>query len=505
MENQRRAGVVISYLLIFVNAMVGLIYVPLLLNFMTQSEYGLYRLIGSVTVYFTIMDFGLGTVVTRFYTQYRSFNDKIKTENFLALSCRIFIVLALLILILGSILYFFIENLFGQSLTELELMHAKKIYLLLLLNMVLIIIINLFNALIVSHGRFVFLKTLDLIQIIIQPIIIIQIMRVSPEASSLIIVQSFCSFISLIIRAYYCLKNLKITIKYYYFDKEILKAMSNLSMSLFVVAIFDQVYWQGNQIILGSIEGTLAVAVYSIAVQIYMNYIPMASVFSGVFLPKVTEMIGHNKSAKELSVLFIKIGRLQFLFLAAILSGFILYGEEFISLWAGEKYRDAYLISILIMIPFTINLIQTMGVVILQAKNQYGFRALVYAGVGIINIILAIPMAKNYGGIGCAAVTGICYIVGDGIIMNIYYNKIIHLDIKQFWREIAGLLRVVFITCLIGSLFQHITYFSLVINFMLKLVCFSFLYMFMTWHFALNLYEKELFASAIRRIFMKIK
>ncbi len=61
--NERKIGIVISYVNIFLHALVGFLYVPLLLFYIGSSGYGLYQLIGSFIAYFSIMDFGLTAAI----------------------------------------------------------------------------------------------------------------------------------------------------------------------------------------------------------------------------------------------------------------------------------------------------------------------------------------------------------------------------------------------------------------------------------------------------------
>ena len=56
----------------------------------------------------------------------------------------------------------------------------------------------------------------------------------------------------------------------------------------------------------------------------------------------------------------------------------------------------------MIILPFTIDLIQNIGLAILQAMNRYDFRAKIYFFTGVLNLVLAIPLGMKYGGIGCA-------------------------------------------------------------------------------------------------------
>ena len=65
--NERKIGILISYLNIVLHDVIGFACVPSLLHFVGKSEYGLYQLIGSFIAYFSIMDFGLTAAVVSFY------------------------------------------------------------------------------------------------------------------------------------------------------------------------------------------------------------------------------------------------------------------------------------------------------------------------------------------------------------------------------------------------------------------------------------------------------
>ena len=160
--------------------------------------------------------------------------------------------------------------------------------------------------------------------------------------------------------------------------------------------IFDQIFFKTNQVILGVISGTEEVAVYSIASLIYMNYMALSLAISGVYLPHITEMVAKQEPIKTLSNLFIRIGRLQYFLLALVASGFIIFGRQFINIWAGDGFNNAYFITLLIIIPFTVDLIQNIGLSIMQAQNKYDFRAKVYFVMGLFNLCLAIPLAIQF-------------------------------------------------------------------------------------------------------------
>ena len=497
----RKYGIILSYMNIFFNTLINFMYVPLLIYYIGKNEYGLYQLIGSFIAYFSIMDFGLTAAVVRFYTKYKVLKDKIGMENVLAISARCYIVITLILFIIGYICYLFIDDIFYNSMTISEISSAKDIFRLLLLNIIVTISTVIFRAIINAYEKFLFLKGMETIQLILQPILVVVILQEYPYAFSVALVQTILNIFLNIVRGFYCFKYLKIQIKYHYWDKKLFKEFKKLALSVFAVTLIDQIFFKTNQIILGIISGTSAVAIYAISSLIYMNYMALSLAISNVYLPHITEMVAKKETMNLISNLFINIGRWQYFLLAAIGSGFFIFGEDFINLWAGIGFEDAYWITLLIIIPFTIDLIQNIGLAILQAQNKYDFRAKVYFCMGIFNLCLAIPLAKMYGGIGCAFATGLSMFIGNGLIMNWYYLKITKLEIGRFWKNIGRITIGVVIVTIIGYVFNRMIEDKNTVVFIMKLLIYTLLYIGIMYKFFMNIEEK----SKIKSLVLKFK
>jgi len=495
--NQRKYGVMLSYVSIIVNTGLNFVYVPLLLSYMGQGEYGLYRLMGSFVGYFAVMDFGLAASVINYYSKYKAINDKKNMQNVLAIASIAYFFIILIVLIAGAVVYFKLDSIFGNSLSQIEIFNAKKIYILLLFNVSLTFFGQIFDAVITSNEKFVFLKTITLVQIFLQPIFLVLAMQISPYAYSMVCVQSILNFCLVFSKIIYSLMHLKMKIKFYSFDRNLLKGMIGLSSSSFLIFVVDQIFFQGNQILLGIFSGTTVVAVYAVAAQLYMNYMTLSGVISNVFLPKIASMEAQNEPLEAFSNLLIRIGRIQYLILGLILSGFILYGKQFIVFWVGENFIDAYWMAVVILIPFTIDLIQNICLPIMQVKNCYGFRAKVYVFIGILDIILIFMFAIKYGGIGCAIVTGGMMFLGNGIIMNYYYFRYMKLNIGKFWMEIFSLTKYNCFVFILGLVLDKMIVLQTVAGLCIRISIYFLLYIFIMYFFAMNQYEKNLIAKKI--------
>lgn len=489
--NERKIGIFISYLNIVLHAVVGFAYVPLLLHYIGKNEYGLYQLIGSFIAYFAVMDFGLSAAVIRFYTKYKALQDSAGMENVLALAVRAYAVISALLVLLGGVFYINLASLFSTSMSAAEILAAKQLFLLLLLNIILTISTMVFRSVINAHEKFLVLKGLETVQLIIQPVMIVLVIQKYPSALTVAVVQTVLNIALIAARVYYCFAKLHIKIKFHYWDKVLFTDFKKLAFSVFAVTLIDQVFFKTNQVILGMTYGTASVAVYSVSSLIYMNYMALSLAISGVYLPHITEMIAVNESMKKLSLLFIQVGRWQFYLLALVATGFIIFGRQFIEIWAGKGFEDAYWITLLIIIPFTVDLIQNIGLSIMQAQNRYDFRAKVYFIMGIFNLCLAVILAEKYGGIGCAFATGLAMFLGNGLVMNWYYIKVTGLDIKRFWQEIGRIAVVVAAAAVIGYTANSWLYSENILAFAVKILVYTAFYLAALYKYCLNEDERE--------------
>ena len=262
----------------------------------------------------------------------------------------------------------------------------------------------------------------------------------------------------------------------------------------------DRIYWSTGQFVLGAFAGPAAVAVFAVAIQLEQMYMSFSTAISGVFLPKVTAMTVNDSGGRAISDLFIKTGRVQYCVMALVLSGFILFGRQFINLWAGDGYEDAYVIALLFFVPLTVPLIQNLGIAILQARNQMKFRSLLYLVISLVSLATQIPLAKRYGGIGCACAVAGALVLGQIIVMNVYYQVRQKINIVRFWVEILKMSIVpAFVTVAAYFVLWQFVLDS-VQKLCLGIILYLLVYLPLFFAFSMNAYERELILQPIKRL-----
>lgn len=503
--NQLKAGALLSYASIFITIIVALLYTPVMLRLIGQSEYGLYSLIVALIGFLSILDLGLGTAIVRYTAKNRTIGDHGAESNLNGMFMLLYCVIGVLTLVIGAILYFNIEYVFGATLTMSELTKAKIMMLLVIFNLAISFPLGVFGSIMQAYERFVFVKIVGIIRSILNPCIMLPLLYLGFGVVSMVVVQIVLNILALLINVYYCFKVLNIKFYFKEFDRGLLKEIAGYSFFIFLNIIVDKVYWSTGQFILGIVAGTLLVAVYAIAMQLNTMYIMFSTAISGLLLPRISIMVANDASKDDLSQMMIKIGRVQYVIMAYILSGFVLFGDVFIKLWAGPNYSDAYYILLLVMLPITIPLIQNVGITILQAQNRNVFRSVLYVVIAFVNVLVSIPLAKIWGGFGCAVATGASLLIGNVIIMNIYYHWKIGLNIPLFWKNIAMMTGPVVIALLCGYGLNHLIVQNSIWTLLGKIVLFSVTYACLMWLLGLNRYEKDLFMTPMKKLINKVE
>ena len=134
------------------------------------------------------------------------------------------------------------------------------------------------------------------------------------------------------------------------------------------------------------------------------------------------------------------------------------------------------------------------------------FRSLLYIIIALASFGLSVMLAKPYGGYGCAFATSLALLLGQVIIMNVYYQYKQHIDIIMFWKEIAKMSCVPLLFIIIGlfvinsSLLGMISY----VKFIAFGLFFSIVYGIAFWTFSMNKDERNLIMSPLVKLKKRI-
>ena len=506
-KSELKLGVSLSYVLMLVTNIAGFLLVPFLIKMLGKEGYGLYEAIGALAGYMAVLDFGVNSTITRYIAKYRAEGNGEKQKNLLALCLMLYSLFAVVVIIAGVVIWLNMGAIYKAKFTSNEIETAKTMFLILVANIALSLPLRSFTAVMNGHERFTLPRVLNILRVLLRLAAIFVFLSLKFGVISIVVIDTVLNIGMLILIMLYALIKMKVKVKLEHFDLLFLKELFIFSLPIFLTMVYDQIFWKVDQTIISIMLGTAAVAAVGSAMRIVLIFMRFSTSVSEVFLPRVTQMVVGNATGDDLTDLMIRVGRIQLLVLGVILSGYLIFGQNFFLLYIGRTQQGLdtgliYWIGVVIMVPLTLPLIQNTGISILVAKNKHRFRSVVYFIIAVLNIILTIFLVRTYHIIGASIATAIALTLGNGIIINIYYSRVIGLKIGRFFKDCVGRLLVpIAISSGFGWLILR---FLAVPNSWLNLImcCVIYLavYSAVVWLIGMNAYEKGMVKKVIGKI-----
>ena len=498
--DQKKAGVLLSYGQTVLSTIISLVYTPVMLRLLGTSEYGTYTLVSGFISNLSLMSFGLGSAYVRYYSRAKVQEGEDGVAHINGMFMVIFLVISAMSLLVGGVLVANVQNIFGAKLTAHEIETARVLMALLVVNIAVSFPCSVFSSYITANERFLFQRIINMIRTVLNPIVMLPLLLMGLGSVALVVVTLVLSVVTDAFNIWYCRRKLSMRLAFGHFDFALLREMGGFSFFIFLNMIIDQINWTVDTTLLGIISGTAATAIYGVGAQINSYYKTLSTTISGVFVPQINRIVAEGQGDDRLTSLFTRVGRIQFLLLMLVLTGFVFVGEPFIDAWGGGEYAGAYPIALMLMVPVTLPLIQNLGIEIQRAKNMHQFRSKVYFFMALGNVLVSIPLGMRYGGLGCAMGTAISLIIGNGFVMNWYYQTHIGLDMKYFFRSILSMVPAMVPPALLGLLAVRLHTFSGYSGVLTFAVPYTAVYALCVYRWAMNDEERGMVRGMLRRL-----
>lgn len=503
--NQIKMGAILSYINLAIGSIIPMIYTPIMLDILGQAEYGLYSLSSSVTSYLTLLNFGFGTAIIRYICKYRAENKMDELRKVYGVFLIIYALMSAIVIVAGLFIVLSADVLFSKGLTNSEILKLKYLISIMTISVAVNFPASVFSSIIISYERFIFKRFIDVFATILAPVANLVLLFLGFGSIGMAMVSLMLHLITLPLYIWYCSNKLKVTPLFKIPSKKFIKELITFSLFVFIASIVDTLFWATDKVLLGALAGSTVVAVYNVGATFNTIVGQLSQSISVVITPKINAMVttdGDNKTA--LTDIFIKVGRVQYLVLALVVSGFIAFGKPFINLWAGAEYGEAYCIALLTMLPLVIPYIQNTGLSIVVAQNKHKFRAVVYLIIAMLNVVSTYFTIPYFGGIGAALCSCVSYVLGQGFIMNIYYRKVTGINIPLFWKNIISMSIFPMILCVTTIVLSSYINFYSWVSLLIGILIYTILYLVGSYLISMNTYEKNLLVVPVKKIVNKI-
>lgn len=499
MNGQRKTGALLGYANIIAKNLVNIIYVPLLLHFIGQADYGVFQMINSVVFALTLLSAGFYGSYVRFYMREKTRDNELGIRRLNGMFLLVYAVVSLLCLIGGTALTINVRSFFSGGLTASELVLARELMGIMTVNVAIQLLSTPFDSYIVSHEKFVFQQSRQLLTSIAQPFLAVLLLWLGMGAVGVACAQLTITSVLLLMNIWYATRTLGMRFTFKGLEWSMFKAIAVFSFWIFLNQIFDLVNNNVPNFLLGAMASATAVAVFAIALQIRNIFFSMSTTMSNVFVPMINRIVAESDDNNVLTRLMTRVGRYQMVLFWYLFGGFIVLGRYFIHIWAGDANADAYWLILIMTLPVMVPLTQNTGIEIQRAKNRHKVRSLIYVLTSVIDIVICAIFIPTMGYWATAIGYLASIVLGTGLFMNWYYHTRIGLDMVYFWKSMLptiALALIVTAVCLLGTRFLPV---NSILMFLVWGVIYSILFLSGAMKVSLTGEEREKIIGRIKR------
>lgn len=495
-SNQIKKATILSYLGLFLNIIVGLLFTPWLIQSIGTSDYALYALIGVFLSYF-IMDFGLSDATVKFVAKYRAENEK-QIKQFLGITIKLYLIITLALSIIFFVVYFFLDDIF-LKLTPIEIERFKVIYIIASFFSLFLFPFTPVNGILLAYERFVVLKVTDIISKVASVLFMIVFLLAGYNIFAIVAISSIIPLMISCYKAHVIYSHIKIIPDFKYKNRELLKEITSTSGWFTLIAISKRFLINLSPTLLGIFSGSKQIAIFSIAMLVEGYVFMFASSINGFFTSRIAKINAQTKDRSEILELMVKTGRIQLLIVGLVYIGLISLGKEFIFLWMGADFEMAYYIILFIIASGFFTLTQDVANSLMYIENEIKYRAIFYMASVFMSLLLSIILLPKLGALGAGISIGISFFIFHFLAINWAFYKKMNLNVFTFYKKVYfkmafGLLISLLFSQILNYFFSSATLFY----FCLKATLVFIFYSVAMWFFAMNLFEKNLVKSILK-------
>jgi len=414
-----------TMLLFFITTFpLAFIITPMVLKYTGKELYGVWALVTTLLVFVELigglqMPSAMSIMAPKYdpRTRHKDINEIANTMFFYYLASAF--VLALIYLLFGDVIFKMFFKVTPENLNDSAFVAAFSFYAF-LVNFVMLGFVYLLNALNVMY----FTNVVHIIIAYLRTAAMIGTLLLGYGIKGVVAAQ-MVSILAETVILLFCLKKVypALELSASHISVKKFREMISLSLKLLSSKAAVLVGQNADKLILGYFINPVYAAYYQIGASV-SKYISLLPEMMGLnsLMPAASELKARDMHNK-IHVMFVRVTR--YIFFAGILlcSGILVFGNEFITLWLGSGYEEAFLAMVVLAAAYTASLIGYPAMNILNGMERV--KEVMWASIGaaVLNIVLSVILTKLYGLTGTLISAAISLTAG-GFALYIIYRVI---------------------------------------------------------------------------------
>jgi O-antigen/teichoic acid export membrane protein len=431
------AGTLSKYALLAASIGTGIFLMPFTVRHLGKPQYGLWMLVASLTSYFSLLDLGYGSGLVRHIVAADTRGDVRRVNEIASTFVCIYAVIGVAACIVTSGLMMFVVPHFPH-LTDADIRTARIVLALMGIRIAVGFPMTVFGAITNARHGFVLNNSIALVMVILNAVVTYGVLASGGGLVTLVAATTAAAmtgYIAYAWSAHHVFPGLSLRIAH--FSRAHWREVTSFSVYMFVIGMAAQVTFNLDNVIVGAVLGTSAVAVYTVAVRLSEYQRHLCDQFSGM-LYTVAVGFGTEGRIDRLRNVLIEGTRLAVVLVVGVTICLVGFSGPLITRWMGPGFSGSVAPFVVLAIVGVLMVGHATQQSILLATGHHRRVTAIWIGEAAANLVLSLILVRRFGALGVAAGTAIPIAIGHLMVMTPAAARSVGLPLRRYARETVG-------------------------------------------------------------------
>jgi len=402
-------NVTVNYVVTGTELLIGVFMLPFNVAHLGQAAYGLWVLVASVTVYFSMFDLGYGVALVRFAARYRAKGDTKGLNEIISTMFVVFSAVGLVAFTIALLISLNLERFF--PLTPDQAKTGRIVLLFISSYVALQFPASVFGGIVNGFQRTYLNGAVAFVTALVVAGVNVIVLLSGYGLAELVAATTAVRILSIFayaLNAYRVFPDLRI--RPGYFKRERLREVTGFSVFILIIDIANKLNYSTDAIVVGAFLGTSAVAIWAVAQRVIEIVQRISDQLNAVLFPVVVDNATVQR-VDRLQEILVQGQRLSLAMVVPMATVLGLTARPLVMVWVGPQFSASVNIIYILSIVVALRVGNATSAVILKGSDLHKFLAVSNLSMAVGNLVLSVILVHFYGLIGVAIGTLIPMIV----------------------------------------------------------------------------------------------
>jgi O-antigen/teichoic acid export membrane protein len=381
----------------------GLVVTPIVIHQLGTEAFGIWSFIGSVTIYLSVLDFGVGPTIVRFGAEARGRRAPEDLNAVASVGLALYAAIGLVTIPIGIALAFLVPVLIDAP---DDLVTATRVATLLtVLGIAARFPLGLFTNLLVAQQRWDVQNLANFVSGIAYMAAVAIVLTSGGGLVALALIALLTTLLRLLLPLLWLRSELPgLQLARRYVRRARVRELAAFSGSNFLVHVANKIVFSTDVVVVGIVLGSIAAGVYSVPAKLFVLAFGLGTAVTSLMFPAFAELEGAGARERQRSLLLAGLrGGMALMLLLAL--PFLFIPDLLIHGWVGGGFEEGY--PVLSLLAVVLLLHQPIYVLtqFLIARAWQRPAALISIAMTAVNLVLSVVLAATVGLWGVALST----------------------------------------------------------------------------------------------------